>query len=206
VIWVPGPRSQPIWPASEYGSKNRSKRAHFFKKRSRSTFLELYDKWKPIRHCVAKDRPRARNRGHKSLLLQTMTALLDYNFIFMCGKGLNYIDLRSVLAIDRSQGCTMTWYSYHTATYYKWPNLCFDRNPNMSPVHPQGGRRLNFGQPVPCPTPGRIDRNSTVLWANLNRHYYPFQCNNLFRPRYSPIDLARPTLRAYFIFWSTYLE
>ena len=25
-------------------------------------------------------------------------------FFFMCGKGLNYIDLRSVLAIDRSQG------------------------------------------------------------------------------------------------------
>jgi len=107
VVWtksVPGPRSQPIWPVSEYGSKNRSKQAHFIKKRSCSTFLELYDKWKPIQYCVAKDRPRARNRGHKSLLLQTMIALLDYNFIFMCGKGFNYIDLRSVLAIDRSQG------------------------------------------------------------------------------------------------------
>ena len=33
-----------------------------------------------------------------------MNALLHYNFHFMCGKGLNYIDLRSVLAIDRSQG------------------------------------------------------------------------------------------------------
>jgi len=88
-----------------------------------------------------------------------MTALLHNNFLFMCGKGLNYIDLRFV---DRSQG-VLTWYPYHTATYYKWPNLCFDRNPDISPVHPQGGRRSNFGQPVPCPTPGRIDRNSTVL-------------------------------------------
>jgi len=80
-----------MFSASEYGSKNRSKRAHFIKKRSRSTFLELYDKWKPIRLCVAKDRPR----GHKSLLLQTMTALLDYNFIFMCGKGLTVTILTS---------------------------------------------------------------------------------------------------------------
>ena len=72
------------------------------------------------------------------------------------GSYSNYIDLRSVLAIDRSQGCTMNWYSYHTATYYKWPNLCFDRNPNMSPVHPQGGRRPNFGQPVPCPPPAEL--------------------------------------------------
>ena len=38
----------------------------------------------------------------------------------------------------------------------------------MSPVHPQGGRRPNFGQPVPCPTPGRIDRNSTVLNYNIH--------------------------------------
>ena len=30
-----------------------------------------------------------------------MTALLHYNFLLYCGKGLNYIDLRSVrLAID----------------------------------------------------------------------------------------------------------
>ena len=83
--------------------KNRSKRAHFIKKRSCSRFLETYDKWRPTRRCVAKGRPRARNRGHKFPLLQTMTTLLHYNF-FMCGKGLNYIDLRSVLAIDRLQG------------------------------------------------------------------------------------------------------
>ena len=128
MVWtksVPGPRSQPIWPVSEYGSTTRSKRAHFIKKRSCGTFLTLYDKWKPTRRCVAKGRPRARNRGHKSLLLQTMT---HNNFLFMCGGGLNYIDLRFV---DRSQG-VLTWYPYHTATYYKWPNLCFDRNPNMS--------------------------------------------------------------------------
>jgi len=106
-----------------------------------------------------RSRPRARIRGHKSLLLQTMTALLHNKFLFMCGKGLNYIDLRFV---DRSQG-VLTWYPYHTATYYKWPNLCFDRNPNMSPVHPQGGRRPNFGQPVTRPTPGRTERNGTVL-------------------------------------------
>jgi len=110
---------------------------------------------------------QSKNRGHKSPLLQSMTALLHYNFLFMWGKCLNYIDLRSVLAIDKVTRCTMTWYSYHTATYYKWPNFCFDRNPNMSPVHPQGGRCTNFGQPVPCPTPGRIDRNSTVLMVNM---------------------------------------
>jgi len=149
---------------SEYGSTTRSKRAHFIKKHSYSTFITLYDKWKPTRRCVATGRPRARIRGHKSLLLQTMNALLHNKFLSMCGKGLNYIDLRFV---DRSQG-VLTWYPYHTATYYKWPNLCFDRKPNMSPVHPQGGRRPNFGQPVPCPTPGRIDRNSTV------HHLYPF--------------------------------
>ena len=91
---------------------------------------------------------------------------LQFYFYVRKGSYSNYIDLRSVLAIDRSQGCTMNWYSYHTATYYKWPNLCFDRNPNMSPVHPQGGRRPNFGQPVPCPTPGRIDRNSTVVFVD----------------------------------------
>jgi len=42
VVWtksVPGPRSQPIWPASV--QKNRSKWAHFIKKRSCSTFLEI---------------------------------------------------------------------------------------------------------------------------------------------------------------------
>jgi len=49
-------------------------------------------------------RSKGVNIDHKSLLFQTMTALLHYNFLFMCGKGLNYIDLRSVLATDRSKG------------------------------------------------------------------------------------------------------
>ena len=33
----------------------------------------------------------------------------------------------------------------------------------MFPVHPQDGRRPNFGQPVPCSVPGRIERNGTVI-------------------------------------------
>ena len=33
----------------------------------------------------------------------------------------------------------------------------------MSPVHPQGSRRPNFGQPVTRPTPGRTERNGTVV-------------------------------------------
>ena len=33
---------------------------------------------------------------------------------------------------------------------------------SWNPVDPQGGRRLNFGQPVTRPTPGRTERNGTV--------------------------------------------
>ena len=32
----------------------------------------------------------------------------------------------------------------------------------MSPVHPQDGRRPNFVQPVPLFPPGRVERNGTV--------------------------------------------
>jgi len=127
--------------------KNRSKRAHFIKKRSCSTFLEIYDKWKPTRCCVSKCRPRERKRGHKSSFLKKMTALLHYNFLFMCGKGHKYIDLRSVLAI-----LVLVPHS----NILQVPNLCFYRDENMSPVHPQGGRRPDFGQSVPCPTPAEL--------------------------------------------------
>jgi len=143
VVWtnsVPGPRSQPIWPASEYGSTNRSQRAHF-QKRSCSVFLELYDKWKPTRRCVAKGRPRPRNRGHKSPLLQTMAAVLHYNFL-LCAE--------RVLTILTSG---LSWplighKVYNNLVIVPHSNILQVAEPSLWPKSkhdPQGGRRSNFG-------------------------------------------------------------